>query len=496
MTLKHISQYLPAAAAAFVLASCSEDLDSPVLPDAAGIAVPAAQPLAADRLFGVWEAETSYGDNNQNYFAEQYRIDFSDVSDAEAVYSHWFTDAENGICDSVCNMEYTYEFDGSTVTLTPKQAEAAAGAAVITATHTGSNRLLLTTTADGRTDSICTLTRTGDPEPAITGVDRTLPVAGEVVTVSGRNLQFVDRVYLPTADGEVEVADFTHGSKQISFTLPAADYAQGSLRLESASAGVSCYSPAYMFCYGTVFFHNFNSSGLSKPYAGSEFEYTISDMGQLKSNASNLSSANLPEGHSLLSAPGVAHPDSLLSFFGDAPKEWPVAKKTDDKVGYLRFSGGDRFQYALDHSGGLFTERTPCSDLAIQMDIYVVSDGVPEWRTGYLSWRLTKDQNSLTSSMLANVAGWERGTPMSFADGWHTFTIPLSAFSVTTGTGAYSTLGGLINQLRASNIQSMLTLVNFTLDGMHPATALGSFQFNIANIRLVPYSTPANKPID
>ena len=496
MKPKHIFASSLLLAAGLALASCSEDLNSPVLPDAGSVAVPEAQPLDGGRLFGVWEAQTSYGDNNQNYFEEQYRLDFSSVEDGEAVYSHWYTDAETGLRDSVCDVEYTYEFDGSTAVLTPTKAAAAGGASVLTATHTGGERMLLTTTLAGRTDSVCTIVRTGDPEPTFTGVDRTLPRPGEMVTVTGRNLQFVDHIYLPTADGEVEISDFTAGSREIKFTLPEADYAQGSMRLQSVSAGVNCYSPAYMFCENTVFFRNFNTFGAKSPYKGTEFEYSINAMGTLKDHASNLASDNLPEGHCLLQAAGVANPDSLLSFFGDTPVEWPLATKTDDKKGYLRFSCGDRFQYALDNSDGLFSGRTPCSRLAIQMDIYVVSDGVPEWNTGYLSWRLTKDQNSLTSSMLANVAGWERDAPMSFADGWRTFTIPLSAFSVTDGTGAYSTLGGLISQLKASNLQTLVTLVNYPLDDMHPVKALGSFQFCVANIRLVPYGTPGNTPIE
>ena len=478
------------------LASCSEDLDSPVLPKPGDMVLPEAQPLDADRLFGVWEAQTSYGDNNQNYFEEQYRIDFQTVEDAEAVYSHWFTDAESGIRDSVCNVEYTYQFDGSTVVLTPKSVAAAAAASVIRGIYTGDDRMLLVTDNNGRTDSVCTLTRTGDPEPSVTGVDRTLPLPGDVVTVTGRNLQFVDHVFLPVEGGEIEITDFTSDSREIRFTLPDAEYTQGSIRLMSTSSGVNCYSPAYMFCDNTVFFHNFISSGYGKPYTGSEFEYTIKAMGTLKDHVSNLASGNLPEGHSLLQAADVSSPDSLLSFFGNVPVKWPLAKTTDDKVGYLRFSSGDRFQYALDNCGGMFTDQTPCSQLAIQMDIYVVSDGVPEWNTGYLSWRLNKDSNSLTSTVIANVAGWERDSPMSFADGWHTFTIPLSSFPLTEGNGSASTLGGLISQLKSSNLQTILTLVNYTLDSMHPARALSSFQFNIADIRLVPYDTPNNTRIE
>lgn len=483
------------AAASLSLTSCSEDLNSPVLPEAGSIVLPEAVALDENLLFGVWEAETSYGDNNQNYFEEQYRIDFSTVEDAEAIYSHWYTNAETGIRDSVCDMQYSYELDGGTVILTPKQTEVAAGAAVITATHTGNNRLLLTIDNNGRTDSICTLTRTGDPEPSILSVNRTLPKAGEVIKVTGRNLQFVDHVYLPIVDGEMEITDFTPGSREISFILPPANYTQGSIRMASTSAKVNCYSPAYMFCKACVFFYNFKSEGLSKPYVGSEFEYTIKDMGSLKDKVVNLASDDLPEGHSLTQAQGLVHPDSLLSFYGGTPIEWPVATKTDDKKGYLRFSSGDRFEYVLNNCNGLFTERTPCGQLAIQMDIYVMSDDKPEWSTGYMSWRLNKDQSALDGSMTANVAGWEKGAPLSFAEGWRTFTIPLSKFTATQ-TGAYSTLGGLIAQLKGSNLQTILTIVNYPLDGLHPATSLSKFQFNIANIRLVPYNTPANTPIE
>ena len=495
MKAKHIFYISLLMLAGVTVPSCSEDLDSPVLPEAGSVTLPEAQPLDDDELFGMWEALTSYGIKNQNYFEEQYWIEFQSVSDGEAVYSHWHTDVETGLRDSVCNVGYTYEFDGSTVTLTPNTAAEVAGAAVITGTHTGDGRMLLTTDDNGHTGSICTLTRTGDPEPAVTGVDRTLPRPGDVVTVTGSNLQFVDHIYLPTVSGELEITDFKAGSRELSFTLPDVDYVQGSIRLQSLSAGVNCYSPAYMFCDNTVFFHNFISDGFSSPYIGSEFEYTISDMGTLKDHVSALSSDNLLDGHSLLDASGISSPDSLLSLFGDTTVDWTTAKTTDDKVGYLRFSNGDLFQYAMDNSDGLFNERTHCSRLAIQMDIYVVSNGRPEWNTGYLSWRLTNDQNSLTSSMLANVAGWERDTPMSFADGWSTFTIPLSTFTVTASSNA-STLGGLIRQLKDSNLQTVLTLVNYSLDDLHPATALNSFQFCIADTRLVPYVTPSNTPIE
>lgn len=475
------------AAVLLSFASCSKDIDGPVLPEPVSTPVAGAVSLDASQLFGVWGATTNKA------YSQRYRIEFQSTDDGEAVLSHWFTNAASEIEDSVCQAEYTYTFDGSTVTMTPKAAWKAAGARSIKAVHIGNNRLALYTSNNNFTDTICTLNRIGDPEPTITSVDRTMPQVGETVTVTGRNLQFVDHVYLPTPDGEVEVKDFKPGSKQISFQVPLGTYAPGSIRCQSTTAHVSCYSPAYMFCRNCVFFHSFNNFGTSAPYKGTEFEYTINAMGSLRDNVQPVSIDNLPSGHSLTEADeSISHPDSLLSFFGSAPSTWDQGTNTDPSKGYLRFSSADRFQYVIAHSGGLVTSRSRSNDLAIQMDIYVYSDGAPVWNTGYLSYRLNKDQNSLTSTMIANVAMWDVNAPADFSDGWKTLTIPLAAFRFVASDATMS-LGGLIGQLKNSNLQTIIKLVNYPLDDMHPTQAIGSFQFNIANMRLVPYATPANK---
>lgn len=82
--------------------------------------------------------------------------------------------------------------------------------------------------------------------------------------------------------------------------------------------------------------------------------------------------------------------------------------------------------------------------------------------------------------------------PMSFADGWKTFTIPLSTFKVTESE-SYATVGNLMNYLKHNNKQAIIKLINYQLDAAHPAQALSSFQFCIANMRLVPYGIPANR---
>lgn len=481
------------AAHTSLFTSCSEDLNAPVLPAPVGTPVASGTALDPSQLFGIWEATRIMGPADGFHFEQTYHVEFQSVDDGEAVISHWYTDASTEVRDSSYQMEYTYTFDGSTVELTPKAAAKAAGAKAIKGVHVGSNRMTLYSVNESITDSICTLSRTGDPEPTLTAVDRTMPFVGDTVTLTGRNLQFVDHVYLPVSTGEIEVTDVTISSRQIRLVVPAADYAPGSIRCQSTSAHVSCYSPAYMFCRDCVFFHNFSQSGAKAPYKGTEFEYTISSMGTLRDHVSNIGSKNLPVAHSLRTADSnVSHPDSLLSFFGDGPTTWPVATTTDPSAGYLRFSSADRFQYVADHSKGLVTSRSRCADLAIQMDIYVYTNGEPLWNTGYLSYRLNKDQSSLTSTMTANVAMWDSQQPVSFADGWKTLTIPLTAFRFVAND-ATMTLGGLIGQLKSSNLQTILKLVNYPLDALHPARDLNSFQFSLANIRLVPYATPQNR---
>ena len=483
--------------AGMLLCACNSDIEIPTLPEPENVEVAAGVTLAADQLFGIWEGSTAVGTTNANHFEQTYRVEFQSVDDAEAIFSHWYVDASSATRDSVCNQEYAYTFDGTTVSLTPKATAAAGGAVSIKAVHTGNNQMVLYTTQADRTTTMCTLTRTGDPVPAITAVDRTLPQAGETVTLTGRNLQFVDHLYLPTATGELELTNFTATSKQIVFTLPQADIAPGYIRCQATGAHVSTYSPA-MFCRNCVFFHNFSTQDTSKPYTGTEFENTINITQSLFDKITAVSAANLPEGHALTLSTlnsklsTVISPDSMLCFFGNVPVAWAVDGGLDPGTGMLRFSFGDRLQYVTEHSDGLITEKTKCADAAIQMDLFVYSDGQPEWNTGFMSFRLDKDQGkSLTQSWFAQTAGWQMDAPMSFADGWKTFTIPLSAFKVTESE-AYATVGNLMNYLKQNKKQAIIKLINYQLDAAHPAQALSSFQFCIANMRLVPYGIPAN----
>ncbi len=473
---------------AAMMAACSDEVPySQTQPESQTL--PEGQTLDENVLFGVWTGSTSWGSTNSNYFTEDYKLEFEDVATGEAVLTHNYTDASTEADASVEQLEYTYTFNGRQVELTPKSSAKAQGATKIIGVHVGGNQMKLFTVNNNYCDTICTLLRTAAPEPSVQSVNRTMPNVGDRVEITGRNLQFVSQIYLPLRNGtELEITDFTFENRTISFTLPLGRYAPGAIRLHSDESHISCYTPAYMFCSNCVFLHNFSTFNTSAPYKGTEFEYSISALGTLFSNVAAYATNNLPAGHGLRDVT-CAQPDSILSFFGATPIELGLASGTDDKQGYLRFSSADRFQAALNGANGLYTAQTLNSKMAIQMDIYVTTDGEPVWNSGYISYRLNKDQNSLTSSSVANVAGWDGSQAMDFSDGWLTFTIPLTAFPMATQTGL-TNLGAFISSIRASNLQTIFTFVNYTLDSNHPAHAMSSFQFNIADIRLVTTAAP------
>ncbi|MBQ9232013.1 MAG: hypothetical protein IJ190_12695 [Prevotella sp.] len=475
----------------FLVVGCSKDIEGPSLPAPEGVTIAEGVALGAEQLFGIWEGTLEVGETKSDHFEQSYKVEFQSVDDQEAILSHWFVDAQTSIRDSVCNMEYAYSFDGKTIELTPTASAKANGAVAIKAVHTGNNVMNLYTTNGDITTLMCTLTRTGDPEPAITGVNRTLPKAGEKIILTGRNLQFVDHIYLPTTTGEEKVSDFTSTSKQIEFVMPAvADLVAGPIRCLSEGAHVSAYSP-YMFCNNCVFFRTFSTNDTKAPYTGSEFENTIDITQSLFDKIAVHASDALPEGHALAEATDVINPDYMLTFFGDTPVAWAVDGNLDPSTGNLRFSFGDRIQYVIDHSDGLITDKSKCANLAVEMDIYVYTDGEPVWDTGFISFRLDKDQGkSLTQSWFAQTAMWDMENPVSFADGWQTFTIPLNTFKVTEST--YPTLGSLKTFLVDKKKQTIIKMLNYQLDALHPAHAVSSFQFCIANMRLVPYGIPNN----
>lgn len=449
---------------ALLLSGCTERLNAPQLPTVESDVLPAAVAIDEARIAGVWESSST---------ENRYVVEFTDVADSMAIVSHYYTDATTGMPDSAIQRIYRFSYQTGTFNLTPSSDAAAQGSTDLTAIHTADGTLALYVShTSGYRNQICLLNRTSGPVPVVMQVNRTLPKAGETVVVSGRNLQNIDHVYLPTATGWQEVATEQITSRSIRFIMPAGEFVQGSIRCQVSEDKLSVYSPAYMFATDGIFMHSFSENGTTKAdhYAGSEFEYTIKDLGQLKSN--------------------VYTPGDRLCFFGETPIAWPVASGGDDKKGYLRFSSGDRFQAVLDRyvAGGSewLTPRTPCGNLAIQMDIYVESDGQPVWKTGYISYRLNKDRTEGESS--ANVAAWNIGEPVSYADGMETYTIPLSAFRMSQGLN----IEQFIRTLLQGNLQTIVTVMNYNLSEQYPATALDAFQFTIADLRLVPIVIPEN----
>lgn len=95
----HLSTLL---AASLVLQSCDSDIVIPALPEPEQATIEQGVTLSADKLFGIWEGSTEVGTDNTDHFEQQYRVEFQSVDDAEAIFSHWYTDASSVVRDSVC----------------------------------------------------------------------------------------------------------------------------------------------------------------------------------------------------------------------------------------------------------------------------------------------------------------------------------------------------------------------------------------------------------
>ena len=450
-----------------LLYGCKDSIYAPELPQPQSAALPVAVDLDAARIAGLWQ--TPQQDN-------RYTVEFTAVEDGEAILSHYFINASTTMEDSIVGLSYRFTYANGVIRMNPSAEAAAKGAKSITAIHVGKEQLELFTANKEYTNRICVLRRTAGPQPTIVSVNKTLPQAGETVIVTGRNLQNIDKVFLPATDGWKEATSVQATSKTVQFVVPTAQYVQGALRLDVTEEGSSVLSPAYMFATKGILMHSFS---------GSEFDYTISALGKTLDHAVALSATNLPASHPLYGT-SVVSPDSMLSFFDNAPISWPVASGPDNKKGYLRFSTGDRLNTVLARYIGdadaPFNAQTKCADLAFQLDIYVVQDNQPKWKTGYLSYRLNKDRNKTGEASVANLAFWSTEQPMDFTSGWQTVTIPLSAFTMTNS----QSLEQFINTLLTGNLQTIFTFVNYELDALHPATEVSNCQFSIANLRLVP----------
>ena len=450
-----------------LLYGCKDSIYAPELPQPQSAALPAAVDLDAARIAGLWKTEPA--DN-------RYTAEFTAVEDGEAIISHYFTNASTTMDDSIVGLNYRFTYSKGVLLMTPSAEAVTKGATTITAVHVGNEKLELFTSNRDHTNRIATLHRVSGPQPTIVSVSKTLPFAGETVIVTGRNLQNVDKVLLPAADGWKEATAVQATSKTVQFVVPAGDYVQGALRLDVTEDGSSVLSPAYMFATKGILMHSFS---------GSEFDYTISALGKTLDHAVALSATNLPASHPLYGT-SVVSPDSMLSFFDNAPISWPVASGPDNKKGYLRFSTGDRLNTVLaryiGEADAPFNAQTKCADLAFQLDLFVVQDNQPQWKSGYLSYRLNKDRNKTGEASVANLAFWSAEQPMDFTSGWQTVTIPLSAFTMTNS----QSLEQFINTLLTGNLQTIFTFVNYELDALHPVTEVSNCQFSIANLRLVP----------
>lgn len=246
--------------------------------------------------------------------------------------------------------------------------------------------------------------------PSITSVDNTLPMAGELVTVSGSNLQETTKVTLPDGteitDGIVSDED----GEWFTFTVPAsADLSvAGSITSEGAngtavSASYFNYSDAILIDFDGVSGHGVHSSW------GSSSSMIKSD---------DLVDDPLNSGRGKVCQ---LIPERLI---GDG-----ISAETTRAIEVWNGGADD----PTDNWLQFFDASTPITDLAFQFDIYVPE----EWSlTGYIQVTMCNNLNwtgygTENSNAVAYWIPWlvdSEVVPFK-TDGWKTITIPLSEFT-------------------------------------------------------------------
>jgi hypothetical protein len=301
--------------------------------------------------------------------------------------------------------------------------------------------------------------------PSIKSVSYTMPLPGDVITVTGSNLLQVDEIWFPSASGEVQATDYTLVSNsKLTVTVPAsAGGKSGAIRV--GSTGDSSFSPAYMFYREGVFLHDF-----TEVQTGANNNATvISD----------------PDAIALLT--GLTRNPEYVLAIPSVAADFAVA--SSNSVGssastpFFRFLAGKGLQNVIDNVTGEndITGATELLNLAIQFDVYMPRP----WTSGAVVLKMNKDMGTTDGSRVKCLTPTYKGGAYTFG-GWETFTVNFNDFK----TLSLGTLEAYITSTISPTTQAFLAFCNYNVNGDYTPSALTGFQFFVANVRLVPTTVP------
>jgi len=291
--------------------------------------------------------------------------------------------------------------------------------------------------------------------PTITSVSHTLPRAGEWIDIYGTSFKDIEYVTFPGGVNSTEFSvneDYTILSVKVPEGI-GENY--GELTVYGANGGAYSYSD-FNFKSGQFIWQFSNDSG------DKAFNYG-------SNNSANLTDVIPTEGN------GAKSPDCYRAIPGE-----PATTPKEGEIGGFNFYADKAIQIVLDaNSGnGAITEKTKCSELAFQCDMYI---NIETWTTAALRLDLNGNRNTLTPWLQnASVVAY------AFENGWKTMTWAIKDIP----TYANMTLGDLKSALTGKNARIIWLNGQFqdASGNWFSGTEMKDAQIYLGNFRLVPYT--------
>jgi len=299
--------------------------------------------------------------------------------------------------------------------------------------------------------------------PGINSVSYTFPKPGDKIYLEGLYLSNASEVYFPSTSGEIEATEFTVISdKKIEVTVPAGvGKVSGSIRIVSLDD--SYYSPGYMFYNKGIFLKTFTEDVMVPgTYSNTKIYSDPIEIAAITGLSNN------PE--YIIAIPEVA-------------KDIPVASGNGISSNFFKFYAYKGFNNVIANSDGEITKNTSIANLAIQFDLYMPNS----WISGAIPFKMNKNSNAVNAQYVYHITPWTTNTAFTFETGWKTITVNFSDFPGL----ALGTLEAYINTITNNKYESLIAFANYDMNGDgHTPRALTNFQMFIANVRLVPTTTP------
>lgn len=300
--------------------------------------------------------------------------------------------------------------------------------------------------------------------PGVNSVSYTLPKPGDKIYLDGLYLGATTEIYFPGPSGEVKATEYTILSdKKIQVKVPTGvGSVSGSIRI--VADGDIYYSPAYMFYNQGIFLKTFQETDVlvAGTYANTKVYSDATQIATLTGLASN--------------------PDNIIAI-PEAAKNIAVATSSSVSTNFFKFYAYKGFNKVIANSNGGIIKTSKLENLAIQFDIYMRNP----WNSGVIAFKMNKNNSGKNASYIFNAAPWTTTAPYTFENGWRTITIKFSDFPNL----ALGTLDAYITTVTSNGYEALFGFANYDMntDG-HTPQALTNFQMYIANMRLVPTTTP------